>query len=56
MMPIIVKEPTEVEKLEKQIIALEADIQKKRVELKKAKDKSTKHPSVGYFRARFKGG
>ena len=55
-MPLIIKEPTEVEKLEKQVAELEAEVQKKDIELKQAKDKIEKRPSIGYFRARFKGG
>ena len=45
----IIKEPTEVEKLE-------AEVQKKDIELKQAKVKAKKRPSIGYFRVRFKGG
>ena len=55
-MPSVIREPTEVEKLEKQVVELEAEVQKKDIELKQAKDKIEKRSSIGYFRARFKGG
>ena len=48
--------PTEVEKLKKQVVDLVAEVQKKDIELKQAKIKIKKHSSIGYFRARFKGG
>lgn len=52
-MPII-KVTTEIEKLEKQVVVLEAKVLQKEIELKKAKGRDK--PSIGYFRARFKGG
>ena len=55
-MPSVVKEPTEVEMLKKQVVDLEAEAQERDIELKQAKEKIEKRPSIGYFRARFKGG
>jgi len=56
ILELIEKEPTEVEKLEKQVVDLKAEIQKKDIELTIVKRELKKHPSIGYFRARFKGG
>ena len=55
-MPSVIREPTEVEMLKKQVAELEAEVQKKDIELKQAEEKIEKRPSIGYFRARFKGG
>jgi len=52
----IVKEPTEVEVLEKQVETLEAEKVQIILELKQVKIKIRKRPSIGYFRTRFKGG
>uniref|UniRef100_A0A6M3KTH0 Uncharacterized protein n=1 Tax=viral metagenome TaxID=1070528 RepID=A0A6M3KTH0_9ZZZZ len=57
MAGLIIGEATVVEKLEKQVAELEAKVQQKKVELKQAKIKASKRPSIGFFRARFsKGG
>ena len=54
MMPeLVAKEPTE---LEERVDTLEAKVQQIDAELQQVKSKTKKYPSIGYFRARFKGG
>ena len=56
MEELIIKKLTEVERLEKQVVELEDAVIRKDIELKQVKVKSGKKQSIGYFRARFKGG
>jgi len=56
MPELIAKELTGVDKFEEKVTKLESEVQKKEIELKQAKVKLKKRPSIGYFRARFKGG
>jgi len=52
MADLIAKKPTELEVIKIQLDTLEAKVQRIDDDLKQAKIK--KHPSIGYYRSRFK--
>ena len=54
--PIVSKEPTELDAIKTQLDNLEAKVQQMDAELSQVKVLTKKKPSIGYFRARFKGG
>jgi len=54
--PIITKEPTKLDAIKTQLDNLEAKVQQMDAELTEVKVLTKKRPSIGYYRARFKGG
>ena len=52
----IAKQPTELDAVKTQLDNLEAKVQQMDAELSQVKVLTKKKPSIGYFRARFKGG
>ena len=56
MIEPIVKEPTEVDKLTEQVSDLAVTVIQKESEIEKLKRKTSRRPSLGIIRSRFKGG